>query len=144
NKIESYGISKESIKSRYINAFRGFTAKLTNNELKAIKKDPTVKYIVQDHKYKVLDEFSNVKINQTKIGQGINIQQPQITPWGITRVGGSYDGTQNFVGKVFIMDTGVMNSWDLNWVDGLSFVPNEGENDLNGHGTFVAGIIAAK
>ena len=144
NKIESYGISKESIKSRYENAFRGFTAKLTNKELKLIEKDPSVKYIVQDHKYKALDDFSNVEINQTKLGQGVNnVQQPQITPWGITRVGGPYDGSQSSVGKAFIMDTGVANSWDLNWVDGVSFVPYEGENDLNGHGTFVAGIIAA-
>jgi len=68
----------------------------------------------------------------------------QTTPWGITRVG----GVQNGVGKkAWVLDTGIdLDHPDLNVDVGnsVSFVGGESADDLNGHGTHVAGILAAK
>ncbi len=68
----------------------------------------------------------------------------QTVPWGIKRVGGPFDGTGK---KAWIIDTGIdLSNSDLN-VDGtnsVSFISGEDPNDYNGHGTHVAGIIAAK
>lgn len=70
---------------------------------------------------------------------------PQQTPWGITRVGGPIDGT----GKTaWVIDTGIdLDHSDLN-VDEIrsaNFVARgkNSPNDGHGHGTHVAGTIAA-
>ncbi|TAK27598.1 MAG: hypothetical protein EPO21_23820 [Chloroflexota bacterium] len=70
--------------------------------------------------------------------------------WNIKRVGGTPKGAWaiekgNHSAKVAVMDTGVYAAHpDIapNYLFGRSFVPGEDENDYNGHGTFVAGIIA--
>ncbi|RMF15249.1 MAG: S8 family peptidase [Alphaproteobacteria bacterium] len=83
-------------------------------------------------------------------------QPPQQTPWGITRVNGGVDAT----GKTaWVIDTGIdLDHPDLNVdtsrstdfaADACFFIycfdnGNNGGNDLNGHGSHVAGIIAAK
>jgi hypothetical protein len=69
----------------------------------------------------------------------------QCKPWGISRVGGGASG----VGKrAWIIDSGIdLTHPDLNINTALSisFVMNSpGVADLNGHGTHVAGTIAAK
>ena len=70
----------------------------------------------------------------------------QVVPWGITRVGGPGNGA----GKtVWVIDTGVdLDHPDLNVDLGCSanFVTRGkgGPDDGNGHGTHVAGTIAAK
>jgi subtilisin family serine protease len=71
----------------------------------------------------------------------------QITPWGVTRVNGvsSYSGSN----KAWIVDSGIdLDHPDLN-VDVTNSKSFTGElesspDDDNGHGTHVAGIIAAK
>ena len=72
---------------------------------------------------------------------------PQTTPWGIYRVGGVADGS----GKVaWVIDTGIdLSNVDLNvsTIHGFSAFTkgkNAGMNDRHGHGTHVAGTIAAK
>lgn len=72
---------------------------------------------------------------------------PQETPWGITRVGGSVDVTGE--GKyAWVIDTGIdLDHPDLNVDVELSanFVRRgkDSANDGHGHGTHVAGTIAA-
>lgn len=68
----------------------------------------------------------------------------QSTPWGVTRIGGSSDGS----GKTaWIIDTGIdMNHPDLNVSQtlGRNFVTiGATPEDDNGHGTHCAGIVAA-
>lgn len=71
----------------------------------------------------------------------------EVIPWGIIRVGGPLLRVNR---TVWIIDTGLqLDNQDLN-VDvsrSISFVPDESDltpDDNNGHGTHIAGIIAAK
>ena len=69
----------------------------------------------------------------------------QITPWGITRVGGPLPSTAS---KAWVIDTGIdLDHPDLNVNVGLSanFVwrGKNSPDDGNGHGTHVAGTIGA-
>lgn len=77
----------------------------------------------------------------------------QNIPWGVTRVGATaltssatINGTGPFATtNVFVLDTGVApNHPDLRRVSAMSFVPTEmSVDDMNGHGTAVAGVAAA-
>ncbi len=68
----------------------------------------------------------------------------QTTPWGITRVGGAGSISSN---TAWVIDSGIdLDHPDLN-VDvarSVSFVSGGDPDDKNGHGTHVAGTIAAK
>jgi subtilisin family serine protease len=73
--------------------------------------------------------------------------------WGVSRIGGtavhsasSIDGTGQMEGmNIFVMDTGVANHPDIRLVQSRSFVPYEMiSDDFHGHGTAVAGVIAAR
>lgn len=72
---------------------------------------------------------------------------PQATDWGVTRVGGPA-GANSFGNRTaWVIDTGVdFDHPDLN-VDtsrSRSFVRDSSPDDFNGHGSHVAGTIAAK
>jgi|GEM_PF-6560759 len=72
------------------------------------------------------------------------ISSGQITPWGVSRVGGPFDGVGK---KAWIIGTGIdLNNEDLNVdiANSTSFVATESAQDVIGRGTYVAGILAAK
>jgi subtilisin family serine protease len=76
---------------------------------------------------------------------GGSVQPAQETPWGIARVGGGAAGT---FATAWVIDSGIdLTHPDLN-VDtarSRSFLDRDtSPNDLNGHGTHVAGTIAAR
>lgn len=87
--------------------------------------------------------------NRAKKGKpgGGGTLPPQVTPWGIARIGGAMDGSGR---TVWVLDTGVdLDNADLN-VDtarSVSFVTrgrgSKSADDQHGHGTHVAGTIAA-
>ncbi|WP_246239961.1 S8 family serine peptidase [Pseudoalteromonas caenipelagi] len=70
----------------------------------------------------------------------------QQTPWSVTRVGGPVDGSQY---TAWVIDTGIdVDHADLNVDQSKGFSAftkgrNAGVDDANGHGTHVAGTIAA-
>jgi subtilisin family serine protease len=75
---------------------------------------------------------------------GTAVQPAQETPWGIARVGGGVAGTY---ATAWVIDSGIdLTHPDLN-VDttrSRSFIRDTSPQDQNGHGTHVAGTIAAR
>jgi hypothetical protein len=72
----------------------------------------------------------------------------QVKPWGITRVRGPIKTNPNPNGRIFVIDTGIAQVSDLTVDTTLSVNFAGGSNsprwsDGNGHGTHVAGTIAA-
>lgn len=137
--LKKYEVSGE-IEEVYETALQGFTIKMAPGQVKKMEIDPEVGYIEAD---KVI-ALSPIEMNG-KPGGGGSTQPNQTTPWGITRVGG---GTNSSTHTAWIIDTGVDFSHpDLN-VDierSKTFVSRTSSaNDDNGHGSHVAGIIAAK
>jgi len=137
---------------------RGFTARLTAGEAARLRRDSRVREIVSDYRTKVVPRKERFK-GRTRRDTTTENTDPGVTPpppppptstqelpWGVTRVGGKSDGR----GKVcWILDTGVdLDNLDLTVDVGRSknFVPDgqQTADDVYGHGTHVAGIIAAK
>ncbi|MDR6546635.1 subtilisin family serine protease [Chryseobacterium rhizosphaerae] len=128
------GINSQKISNAFGYALEGFVAKnLTDAEVEALRKDPKIKSVEQDYQ---------VSLGKTT-GMIAKAASTQEIPWGITRVGGAGDGT----GKTaWVIDSGIdLDHPDLN-VDtqrSVSFAGDNNPDDGNGHGTHVAGTIAA-
>ncbi len=122
----------------YETALNGFSAKVPAENVDALRNDSRVQYIEQDQVVKLIPYVQEVHTQKSLA---------QTTPWGITRVGGAGNG----VGKrAWIIDTGVdLDHPDLtvDLTNSKSFLSgNQSTNpdDQNGHGTHVAGTVAAK
>lgn len=118
--------------------------KLTDNEYKTLKKDKNVAYIEEDF----FVEMAGVYVEGNEDVEISELDSLQIVPYGIEKIGADYTHSQSMLGddvKVAVFDTGISQHEDLTIIDGISFVESENHyNDLNGHGTHVAGIISAK
>ncbi|MCX6224286.1 MAG: S8 family serine peptidase, partial [Bacteroidia bacterium] len=128
--LNGKGVGKDQVDQMYTNVFMGFAARLSGPQLEKLKLDPRIKSIEPDQ-----------EISLGKPAAAAT-QPKQTTPWGITRVGGGVSG----VGKTaWIIDTGIdfthpdltVNTAKSKYFTGTS------AKDENGHGTHVAGIIAA-
>lgn len=125
----------------YETAIQGFTARLEAGQLKKLEADSNVKYIEADQE---------MSISQEIVAKGKPVPPPpppapdQTIPWGISRVGG---GTLASSHTAWVIDTGVDFSHpDLNADESRSETFLRGKRvlqDENGHGTHVAGTIAA-
>ena len=132
--LKKYEVSGQ-VEELYETALQGFTVKMAPGQAKKMGGDGFVKFIEADQ----VISLSPIEVN------GKPGPTPPPTLWGIERVGGPGNG----VGKTaWIIDTGIdLNHPDLN-VDAIRSATFLGGKstplDENGHGTHVAGTIAAK
>lgn len=128
--LKTASVKKDVIKEsggkvdKIINAAK---ATLDQDAVKELKNDPSVAYVEEDHVAHAL---------------------AQTVPYGIPQIKADKVQAQGYKGanvKVGVLDTGIAASHsDLNVVSGASFVSGESYNtDGNGHGTHVAGTVAA-
>jgi subtilisin family serine protease len=118
-------------RSRHVftHALRGFAAQLTAQQIQALQRDPRVARVELDGRVGIL---------------------AQVTPWGITQIGADVSSTLagNGAGSVsnvhvYILDTGIDAHRDLNVVQRVNFI-DQMNRDCHGHGTHVAGTVAAR
>lgn len=114
----------------YSAAIRGFAARLTARQIADLENDPAVAYIEPD---------------------GIMTIVAQTVPWGIDRIDADISSTRAGDGQgavtnvhAYIIDTGIdAKHSDLYVVNHVNFAGGRNA-DCNGHGTHVAGTVAAK
>jgi subtilisin family serine protease len=136
--------NKLEVLQTYKFAMKGFAAKIPDNKLAAIQALPEVAAIEQDTVVTLPDEI------QAKPGGDVGIFA-QTLPTGINRIDGELSSTIAGNGSgsvnvdVAVIDTGIQtNHPDLNVVGGKNCNDGSSYADGNGHGTHVAGTIAAK
>ncbi len=114
----------------YKHSLKGYSAMIPENRVASVRSDAQVKLVELDQAVSTV---------------------AQTTPWGITKIGadvsstlaGNGSGTVSNV-RVYVIDTGVDTKHaDLNVAGHVNFAGGKNA-DCNGHGTHVAGTIAAK
>jgi subtilisin family serine protease len=140
-------INSESIKNSFNHSVVSFVAELSDEQLESLRKDENVSYIEQDRIVTFAPPCGTPKGGPCDGGGGGG-SDSQETPYGITRVNGgvTYAGS----GVAWILDSGIdLDHPDLN-VDAsrgynafTSGKDGKSLDDGNGHGTHVAGTIAA-
>ena len=127
--------------NRTYTIINAIAATVPEKVLDIVKKNPNVEYIEIDEKM-----FAHIPIGTC---QEIQILK-QVVPWGINRIGSRIVNGLGNTGKgirIAILDTGIDKEHEdlsKNFKGGYNFVDNNSDlTDINGHGTHVAGIIAA-
>jgi subtilisin family serine protease len=124
----------------YSAAVRGFAARLTARQIADLEDDPMVRFVEADLPMHVVQ---GPPPGKGPGGGGGNGGSSQVVPWGITRIGAEGKGNVTNV-RAYIIDTGIDGGHqDLNVLQHVNFAggPNR---DCNGHGTHVAGTVAAR
>jgi hypothetical protein len=114
----------------------GFSAVIPEPRLAALRSDPRIQLIERDGPVSLVRPIAAARPGGGSGGQ--------TTPWGIDRVGGAADGTGR---TAWIIDSGIdLDHPDLNTSKpGIchAYFTGRSPDDQNGHGTHVAGTIAA-
>jgi subtilisin family serine protease len=137
-------ITPEGIEHVYSNMLHGFSGKLSPEQLERLRNNPMVDYIEEDRMVIMRPPWERDGGGGNDGGGDTN---SQVTPYGITRVGGAVNYTGNNV--AYVIDTGIdLDHPDLNVNSSRGFSAftsgrEKGLDDRNGHGTHVAGTIAA-
>lgn len=124
-----------------VDAFNTAYMELTPDELNRLSDNPTVISIEEDRPIEIAED-SITEVNPQDIKE-----QAQTIPWGIHSTGSYITYTQKGKGlnpiKVAVFDTGINKHNDLNIAGGVSYIDGTTFDDEKGHGTHVAGTIAA-
>jgi subtilisin len=114
----------------YDDALNGYAAAIPGGKLDDVRQDPRVSFVSADR-----------RVHATE----------QRLPTGVNRIEGDLSSTKSGDGSgsvnvgVAILDTGIdLNHPDLNVVGGKNCQSGTSYDDGNGHGTHVAGTVAAK
>lgn len=138
-------LTADDIKNVYAFTVNGFAARLSEAQLQILSQDPRVRSVEQDY----LVILAPPPGKGPGGGDGGGDPSPsEVIPYGITRVGGgaTYSGS----GVAYILDTGIdLDHEDLNVNASMGFNAftngrdSKNLDDGNGHGTHVAGTVAA-
>jgi aqualysin 1 len=114
----------------YQYAIEGYAARLPEARLEEVRADGRVAYVEPD---------------QTMYAEA------QTLPWGIDKIDADLSSTKAGDGSgtvsgvnAYVIDTGIYRHTDLNRVKHVNFVGDGRNTDCHGHGTHVAGTVAAK
>ena len=139
SKFSNIELSEENLLQTYGSAINGFAAQLDKRQLEVLQKDKRVLRIEQD-------QIITLGKPSWAGGGGEDSPVEQTVPWGIARVNG---GAAALDKTAWVIDSGIdLDHPDLN-VDvsrSMSFLGGKDADDPddgNGHGTHVAGTIAA-
>ena len=136
----------------YTHALQGFSANISaKGAARLAEHNPLIQYYESNGVIwavgQTTSDFNNTQ-GAARGGGGDTTatEAPQVTPYGISRVGGFQD-VSGLGFNVWVIDSGIdLDHPDLNVGNGASFISTRGKkspNDGNGHGTHVAGTIAA-
>ncbi|WP_298545866.1 S8 family serine peptidase [uncultured Aquimarina sp.] len=146
--LSKYAIAEDNIKQTYSNAIQGFAVKnLSEKQAELLRNDPEVAYIepnyIQKLDIKIGEPVSTLPatVQNKAVTNDSQLPNGEFLPWGVNRVGRA-DGAGR---TCWIVDSGIAPHSDLNIDTGRSrsFVGGSWQ-DQNGHGTHVAGTVAAK
>lgn len=144
--LSKYRIAESSLDFVYGNSIEGFSVELSEEAYAELSSDPAVQFIEPDRMIALAPPPGKGPGNGG--GGGEDPAPSQQLPYGITRVGGGavYSGA----GKAYVIDSGIDAAHpDLNVNVNAGFNAfTKGKDgklseDGNGHGTHVAGTIAA-
>jgi hypothetical protein len=125
-----------AVTATYENTIRGFAMNASAQGMaNMMARNPRIAFCEQD-------QVMSIPTVQAAPG-GVTAQAETI-PWGITRVNGGVSGVTR---RAWVLDTGIdLDHPDLNVNTALSksFTREKNADDGNGHGSHVAGTIAAK
>ncbi|WP_027963976.1 S8 family peptidase [Halalkalibacillus halophilus] len=123
--LNAFGVEEEEILHEF-SLLPIYHLELTEQQAKGLKNHPQIKFVEKDAEAKAI---------------------AQQTPWGIPRVEGTTSQNNGYTGDgidVAVLDTGIDRSHvDLNVSGGYSVFGDSPYYDGDGHGTHVAGTIAA-
>ncbi|WP_263164549.1 S8 family peptidase [Streptomyces sp. SCSIO ZS0520] len=132
--LARYGGTREHV---YSAALRGFSARMSAAEARALAADPEVRYVQQ-----------SVLVHTAEGGS-----QPNPPSWGLDAVDGGRDEAYAYPGTgkgvtAYVIDTGARFShrtFEGRASSGYDFIDeDEDASDCNGHGTHVSGTVGGK
>lgn len=139
---QSIRLDPANVLGEFADVVVGFSAILDAGQVQSLRSNPDVEEVVNDVYFEIEPTVEEETPSEILQSQG------QAQSCAVFNAGGFVDGSTKST-WLWILDTGVdIEHPDLNvkyeFPYAKSFITSESVNDLNGHGTHVAGIAAAK